>query len=185
MSLFNIGGNTGYALGPIVVTPLVLWLGLGPGGVLACIPVLLTAVAVLGALPYLARRQQGTGTRARSGGGEDDVRAMVLLGCVIGLRSVAWFGLLTFVPLWAVSLGKSEADGQPAALADAPLRRRRDAAARARRGSLRPAADPSRRAVTARATDPRVRARRRDTRGRSPGSRRDLRGRHIRDHDRA
>ena len=25
---FNIGGNTGYALGPIVVTPLVLWLGL-------------------------------------------------------------------------------------------------------------------------------------------------------------
>ena len=32
MSLFNIGGNTGYALGPIVVTPLVLWLGLGTGG---------------------------------------------------------------------------------------------------------------------------------------------------------
>ena len=39
------------------------------------------------------------------------MRAMVLLGCVIGLRSVAWFGLLTFVPFWAVSLGKSEADG--------------------------------------------------------------------------
>ena len=31
MSYFNIGGNTGYALGPIVVTPLVLWLGLGGG----------------------------------------------------------------------------------------------------------------------------------------------------------
>ena len=28
MSYFNIGGNTGYALGPIIVTPLVLWLGL-------------------------------------------------------------------------------------------------------------------------------------------------------------
>src|SRR5512144_2376521 len=27
MSYFNVGGNTGYALGPIVVTPLVLWLG--------------------------------------------------------------------------------------------------------------------------------------------------------------
>ncbi len=36
---------------------------------------------------------------------------MVLLGGVIGLRSVAWFGLLTFVPLWVVSLGNSEADG--------------------------------------------------------------------------
>ena len=29
MSLFNIGGNAGYALAPICVTPLVLWLGLG------------------------------------------------------------------------------------------------------------------------------------------------------------
>jgi FSR family fosmidomycin resistance protein-like MFS transporter len=27
MSYFNIGGNSGYALGPIVVTPLVVWLG--------------------------------------------------------------------------------------------------------------------------------------------------------------
>ena len=31
MSYFNIGGNTGYALGPIVVTPLVIWLGLEGG----------------------------------------------------------------------------------------------------------------------------------------------------------
>jgi FSR family fosmidomycin resistance protein-like MFS transporter len=30
---------------------------------------------------------------------------------VIALRSVGWFGLLTFVPLWAVSLGHSEAYG--------------------------------------------------------------------------
>ena len=35
---------------------------------------------------------------------------MALLG-VIGFRSVAWFGLLTFVPLWEVSLGHSKADG--------------------------------------------------------------------------
>src|SRR6478736_6053526 len=57
MSLFNIGGNLGYALGPIVVTPLVLWLGLGPGGLLAAVPVVLTSIAVLAALPYLARRR--------------------------------------------------------------------------------------------------------------------------------
>ena len=36
---------------------------------------------------------------------------MVILAGVIGLRSVAWFALLTFVPLWVVSLGNSEADG--------------------------------------------------------------------------
>ena len=34
-----------------------------------------------------------------------------LLGAIIGLRSVAWFALSTFVPLWVVSLGHSEADG--------------------------------------------------------------------------
>jgi FSR family fosmidomycin resistance protein-like MFS transporter len=36
---------------------------------------------------------------------------MLILTGVIGLRSVAWFALLTFVPLWAVSLGNSTADG--------------------------------------------------------------------------
>ena len=34
----------------------------------------------------------------------------VLLG-VIALRSVAWFGLITFVPLWEVSLGHSKSHG--------------------------------------------------------------------------
>ena len=111
MSLFNIGGNTGYALGPIIVTPLVLWLGLGPGGVLASIPVLLGAVALLGVLPYLARLQPDAPAHDVVREGKDDVRAMVILGGVIGLRSVAWFALLTFVPLWIVSLGNSEADG--------------------------------------------------------------------------
>ena len=111
MSLFNIGGNTGYALGPIIVTPLVLWLGLGPGGVLASIPVIVGAFAVLGVLPYLARLQPEAPAHTVIREGKDDVRAMVILGGVIGLRSVAWFALLTFVPLWVVSLGNSEADG--------------------------------------------------------------------------
>jgi len=111
MSLFNIGGNTGYALGPIIVTPLVLWLGLGPGGLLAAIPVMLGAVAVLIALPYLSSLRPEPQTLGSGAAGTDDVRAMVILGGVIGLRSVAWFGLLTFVPLWVVSLGNSEADG--------------------------------------------------------------------------
>lgn len=111
MSLFNIGGNTGYALGPIVVTPLVLWLGLGRGGLLAAVPVVLCAFAVLVALPYLSRLRPTRGVGSGSAEGQDDVRAMVILGGVIGLRSVAWFGLLTFVPLWVLSLGNSEADG--------------------------------------------------------------------------
>jgi FSR family fosmidomycin resistance protein-like MFS transporter len=109
MSYFNIGGNTGYALGAIVVTPLVLWLGL-VGGLLAMIPLLVAALVLLLALPSL-RLLAPTGAVRREAQGEDDVRATVLLGIVIGLRSVAWFGLLTFVPLWIVENGGTEGEG--------------------------------------------------------------------------
>ena len=111
MSLFNIGGNTGYALGPIIVTPLVLWLGLGPGGLLAAAPIVLCSLAVLGVLPYLRSLRPERAAGMGLVEGKDDVRAMLVLSIVIGLRSVAWFGLLTFVPLWVVSLGNSEAEG--------------------------------------------------------------------------
>jgi FSR family fosmidomycin resistance protein-like MFS transporter len=109
MSYFNIGGNTGYALGPIVVTPLVLWLGLA-GGLLAALPVLAMAVALARLLPYL-RTLRPTANGRQAAVGEDDTRAMWLLGAVVVLRSIAWFGLLTFVPLWAVSIGQTEAEG--------------------------------------------------------------------------
>ena len=36
---------------------------------------------------------------------------MVLLLAIVALRSVAWFGLITFVPLWEVSLGHSKSYG--------------------------------------------------------------------------
>ena len=109
MSYFNIGGNAGYALAPIVLTPLVLWLGL-VGGLLATIPVFVVAAVLLRALPALARLTPGTsGPGERTG--EDDVRAMSVLSIVIILRGVAWFALLTFVPLWVVSRGGTEGEG--------------------------------------------------------------------------
>ena len=109
MSYFNIGGNAGYALGPIVVTPLVLWLGL-EGGLLAMLPVVVGAFVLLRSLPHLSEVVPSSAAR-RSVEGKDDLRAMTLLGVVIALRSVAWFGLLTFVPLWVVANGGSEGEG--------------------------------------------------------------------------
>ena len=47
MSLFSIGGNIGYALGPTLTTPLVLWLGLR-GELLVLAPCLGIAVEVRG-----------------------------------------------------------------------------------------------------------------------------------------
>jgi MFS transporter, FSR family, fosmidomycin resistance protein len=74
------------------------------------LPVLVMALVLLRALPDL-RRIVPKSTGHRHGTGEDDVRAMTLLSVVIGLRSVAWFGLLTFVPLWVVANGGTEGEG--------------------------------------------------------------------------
>jgi MFS transporter, FSR family, fosmidomycin resistance protein len=109
MSYFNIGGNTGYAIGAFVTAELVLWLGLD-GGLFAMIPVLVAGIALFRVLPHLAGLEPEHGSEARRGG-EDQRGAMGLLCGVIVLRSIAWFALLAFVPLWVVSLGHSKADG--------------------------------------------------------------------------
>jgi len=109
MSRFNVGGNVGYALGPIVVTPLVLWLGL-TGGVFAAVPALLVVIVLARALPRLATLRP-VGGLVPGSAGETRVGAMLILAGVIVLRSVAWFSLLTFVPLWVVSQGGSEGQG--------------------------------------------------------------------------
>jgi FSR family fosmidomycin resistance protein-like MFS transporter len=109
MSYFSIGGNVGYALGPIVATPLVLWLGLR-GGLLLALPSLAVAAAMLAATPYLSSFVPDRET-SHAASGRDRRGAMALLLGVIAFRSVAWFGLVTFVPLWEVSLGHSKAEG--------------------------------------------------------------------------
>jgi FSR family fosmidomycin resistance protein-like MFS transporter len=109
MAWFSIGGNLGYALGPIATTAVVATLDLR-GGLLLAIPSLVVAAAILAGTPYLrgfAPEPEAMHARA----GVDDPRAMKLLLGVIALRSVAWFGLITFVPLWEVSQGHSKSYG--------------------------------------------------------------------------
>jgi FSR family fosmidomycin resistance protein-like MFS transporter len=109
MAWFSIGGNLGYALGPLATTAVVAAVGLR-GGLLLAVPCLAIAAAMLAATPYLRTFSPERGA-ARAHAGEDDPRAMKLLLGVIALRSVAWFGLIAFVPLWEVSLGHSKAHG--------------------------------------------------------------------------
>ena len=109
MSLFSIGGNLGFACGPIGATAAVSAFGLR-GGLLVAIPGLLVASALLAGARYLGTFASEAGG-ARAHAGENDPFAMKLLLCVIALRSIAFFGLVTFVPLWEVSLGHSKAHG--------------------------------------------------------------------------
>jgi len=110
MSLFSLGGNVGYALGPTATTPLVLAFGLA-GGLLLVVPCLAVAALLVLAVPFLAGFSPGRGTAASSSVEPDRPGALGLLLGVIAFRSVAWFGLVTFVPLWEVSLGHSKAHG--------------------------------------------------------------------------
>jgi FSR family fosmidomycin resistance protein-like MFS transporter len=109
MSFFSIGGNIGYALGPILATPLVLWQGL-KGGLFLAVPCLAIALMLVRARPFLQTFAAEAAARPRRAGG-DDLRALTLLLAVVCFRSIAWFGLVTFVPLWEVSLGHSKAHG--------------------------------------------------------------------------
>src|SRR6476660_8117316 len=109
MSYFNIGGNTGYALGAFVTGVFIAAIGLG-GGLVAMVPVAVVAAFLLRLTPKFAALAPASSTHGEARG-EDDRRAMALLGTVIALRSRPWFTLLAFVPLWLESLGQSKAYG--------------------------------------------------------------------------
>jgi FSR family fosmidomycin resistance protein-like MFS transporter len=105
MSLFSFGGNVGFGLGAFATGPLIAALGLR-SGLLIAVPCLAVAAVLLAFRRYLLGFVPEREARARAGG-EDDRRALGLLLTVIAFRSLAWFGLLTFVPLWEVSHGHS------------------------------------------------------------------------------
>lgn len=109
MSLFSVGGNIGYALGPTIATPLVLAFGL-EGGLFLAVPAVVVALGLVRVAPRLAALAPERGRRAHSDE-PDRIGALILLLGVIAFRSLSWFGLITFVPLYEVSLGHSKAHG--------------------------------------------------------------------------
>jgi FSR family fosmidomycin resistance protein-like MFS transporter len=109
MSLFSVGGNIGYGLGALATTPLVVWLGLR-GGLILMAPCLAAGLLLLWLSPFLKTfvpERRSRPVRA----GDDQTGAMAVLLGVILFRSLSWFGLLTFIPLWEVSLGHSKSYG--------------------------------------------------------------------------
>jgi len=106
MSLFSLGGNAGFALGPILVTPLVLLLGLHGTLLLVVLPGIVAAVIAF-ELPRLrkvaaAKADHVARALAQEDRDADDWPAFLRLGGVISLRSGIYFGLQAFVPVWFV-----------------------------------------------------------------------------------
>jgi MFS transporter, FSR family, fosmidomycin resistance protein len=117
MSFFSVGGNAGFALGPVLLTPLALAFGLQGTPLVAIVP---AAVAVLIAreLKRLTGFRPAAATAdddARAGAEPDQWRPFALLSAAVAARSVVYFGLMTLVPLYFVNeLDTSEATANTA-----------------------------------------------------------------------
>jgi MFS transporter, FSR family, fosmidomycin resistance protein len=109
MSLFSLGGNVGVALGPVLVTPLVLGFGLR-GTLWMALPGALVALVMLFNLPHLVGfRPAHANDPANLGSPDDDWSGFRRLAGVIAFRTFVYFGLLTFVPLYYTgALGASK-----------------------------------------------------------------------------
>jgi FSR family fosmidomycin resistance protein-like MFS transporter len=116
MSLFSVGGNAGFALGPLLTTPLVLAFGLAGTLALVVLPAGAAVVAIR-ALPRLRALERATApaVAATAEHERDDWGAFSRLGGLIALRSGVYFGLQAFVPAYFVAeLGSSKASANAA-----------------------------------------------------------------------
>jgi MFS transporter, FSR family, fosmidomycin resistance protein len=111
MSFFSVGGNVGFALGPLLAAAFISAFGLH-GAVLLAVPGLVVAAALITVRGYLAEFAPSRAEHAASNQVQTaERRGLVLLLVVVGLRSVAHMGLFTFIPLWEKSQGHSATFG--------------------------------------------------------------------------
>jgi MFS transporter, FSR family, fosmidomycin resistance protein len=117
MSWFGVGGNLGLTLGPLLVTPVLLAIGIKGTAVLA-IPAVLVGMTVVALQPRLL----GGASAERAGGaaaaGRDDWRGFARLTSIVVTRAALFFGLSSFMALYVTGpLGGSKTLGE-AALAE-------------------------------------------------------------------
>jgi MFS transporter, FSR family, fosmidomycin resistance protein len=105
MSFYSVGGNVGFALGPILVTPLVLIFGLS-GTVWLAPPLLIVAALLARELPHLRsfqpeRRAAASGEPAHAAT-PDRWGPFTRVATIAGVRSGVYFGLQAFVPAYFI-----------------------------------------------------------------------------------
>ena len=117
MSIFGVGGTLGFAVGPGLVTAALLAWGMKGTAILA-LPTALLAAALAWHLAGIPIDQNGAAARrsvASSGATHDAWGPFARLTAVVVARSVLFYGLNTFVPLyWIHVLGQSKAAGATA-----------------------------------------------------------------------
>jgi FSR family fosmidomycin resistance protein-like MFS transporter len=114
LAVFQVGGIAGFALGPVLTTPLLLTLGLRGGWALA-LPGLAVAVVLTSTLARIHGHRQAAGQdagRRRADKEPDRLGPFARLTATMLARSIVFYGLNTFIPLyWIAVLHQSKAAG--------------------------------------------------------------------------
>lgn len=122
MSYFAVGGNAGFAAGPVLATPLLLLLGLTGGWAIGTVPVAVAMALALG-VGRIADGRTGAasapapGRSTTRGGGGDQWGPFGRLTGVLLVRSILFYGLNTFIPLYWIGVFHETAGAAGAALA--------------------------------------------------------------------
>jgi MFS transporter, FSR family, fosmidomycin resistance protein len=114
MSFFAIGGQLGYAIGPLMGTAALLLWGLKGSLSLMVVPFIVAGLLMV-SLPGITAGYENKGgaqRRQTMSGGRDAWTPFVLLAIALLVRSVMFYGLNTFIPLfWVDVFHQSKAAG--------------------------------------------------------------------------
>jgi FSR family fosmidomycin resistance protein-like MFS transporter len=121
MSIFSVGGNAGFAAGPVLATPLLLLLGLRGGWTIGLLPLAVAVGLTLNLAGIAAHRGMAAAaspsTAPAAGEGADQWGPFARLTGVLLARSVLFYGLNTFIPLYWIGVFHQEPGAAGVALA--------------------------------------------------------------------
>jgi FSR family fosmidomycin resistance protein-like MFS transporter len=106
ISLFSVGGNIGFGLGPLAVAGCLAAFGQS-GLLLLLIPGFLVGSLFLWSLPWLARTNAEQRTTATANNTQIPAYAMTLVVLIVTLGACVHSGLVTYVPLYFSARGES------------------------------------------------------------------------------
>ena len=117
MSLFGVGGTIGFAIGPIIVSTALIQWGL-KGTLVLIVPVTIMATVMARQFALFETLSTGHNAVQRLSGtedGKDNWSAFARLTITIIGRSIIFYGLNTFIPIyWINGLNQSKAAGAAA-----------------------------------------------------------------------
>lgn len=104
MSVFSVGGAAGFASGPVLATPLLLLLGLRGGWTVAVLPLAVATALALGLRRIDGHRPGAVVATAGGRRGVDRWGPFLRVGGAQLCRSVLFYGLNTFIPLYWIGV---------------------------------------------------------------------------------